>query len=131
MASVLEIQPLALASDVGALAFGVTAALLVFAVAAQDPYRTPVRAPVLQALGDSSYSAYLLHPFLVPAIGIAAIKLFGTTHLGAAFMLSACFVAKVMGATLAYRFYERPPNRLRRRVLLPRQPAWSGGPATA
>ena len=46
-------------------------------------------------------------------------------------MLSACFVAKVMGATLAYRFYERPPNRLRRRVLLPRQPAWSGGPATA
>ena len=117
------LHALGLPSDAEALAFGLTAGVLVFAVAAQDLYRRPVRAPVLQALGDSSYSAYLLHPFLVPAIGIAAVKLFGTTHLSAAFMLAACFIATAIVATLSYRLYERPSNRLLRRALLPGRPA--------
>ena len=119
MAGIFAIHALALPSDAEAFAFGLTAGVLVFAVAAQDLYRSPVRAPVLQALGDSSYSAYLLHPFLVPAIGIAAVKLFGTTHLSAAFMLAACFAATAIVATLSYLLYERPSNRLLRRALLP------------
>jgi peptidoglycan/LPS O-acetylase OafA/YrhL len=99
------------------------AATLVFAVAAQDLYRTPVRAPVLQALGDSSYSAYLLHPFLVPAIGVMVVKLFGTTYLAVAIMLAACCVATAAVATLSYQLYERPSNRLLRHVLMPRRSA--------
>lgn len=117
------LHALGLPSDAEALAFGLTAGVLVFAVAAQDLYRTPVRAPVLHALGDSSYSAYLLHPLLVPVIGVVVVKLFGTTLPAAAIMLAACFAATALVATLSYRFYERPTNRLLRRALLPRRTA--------
>ena len=117
------IHALGLPSDAEAFAFGLTAGVLVFAVAAQDLYRTPVRAPVLHALGDSSYSAYLLHPFLVPVIGVVVVKLFGATLPAAVVMLAACLAATAIVATLSYRLYERPSNRLLRRALLPRQSA--------
>ena len=117
------IHAVGLPSDAESLAFGLTAGMLVFAVAAQDLYRTPVRAPVLAALGDSSYSAYLLHPFLVPVIGVMVVKLFGATLPAAAVMLAACCAATALVATLSYQLYERPSNRLLRRVLLPRRSA--------
>jgi peptidoglycan/LPS O-acetylase OafA/YrhL len=59
----------------------------------------------------------------VPVIGVMVVKLFGATLPAAAIMLATCCVATAAVATLSYQLYERPSNRLLRRVLLPRRSA--------
>lgn len=91
--------------------YGLPATLLVFAVAAQDMYRTPFTNPVLRSLGDSSYSAYLLHPFAVTLMGWAVAKYTAVGFAGASLMLIGSFTLTLLAAQLSFRALELPANR--------------------
>jgi peptidoglycan/LPS O-acetylase OafA/YrhL len=100
--------------------WGLPAALLVACVLAQQGrLRFPV---ALVALGDASYSLYLLHPYALKAIekvigpmdrltGATAISCL--LYLGAAAAMALC----------VYQYFERPLLRLMRRRLIGR---WHG-----
>lgn len=115
----VTVNALDLARDASSLMNGLLSGLLVFAVAAHDLHRKPVYSHRLTSLGDTSYSAYLLHPFLIPVCGVICVKLFGTTLASACLMLAACFIGTAIVAGLSYSLYERPSNRLLRGLLLP------------
>ena len=64
----------------------------------------------LAALGDASYSLYLLHPFSIMAVRKVSLWFFDLTQapwLAAALM----FLGAVAFALLAYRYFERPVTR--------------------
>ncbi|MEH6487424.1 acyltransferase [Hyphomonas oceanitis] len=121
LAGLVTVNAAGLSQDAAALLNGLLSGLLIFAVAAHDLHRKPAHSPLLTSLGDTSYSAYLLHPFLIPVCGVICVKLFGTTLFSAGLMLAACFIGTAMIASLSYYTYERPSNRLLRRFLLPRR----------
>lgn len=83
--------------------------------------------PVLVSLGDSSYSLYLLHPILAPAICLVLAKL----HVSSAWLiLPIGSVACVVAASLLYRFIENPLNQLAKKhlekVFFPAKPRVAG-----
>ncbi len=63
-----------------------------------------------EALGDASYSIYLVHAFMVIAASIVAIRLFGGAHPNLALlcMTVVAFLGTIMSSLALYRFFERP-----------------------
>lgn len=72
----------------------------------------------MNELGKSSYSAYLLHPFIVPIVGVAVMRFVGTSTVAILVMFVATFIATVIVATLSYHIIERPSNMILRKVFL-------------
>ncbi|MCA8901831.1 MAG: acyltransferase [Hyphomonas sp.] len=107
-------------TEVGGVLVAVASVLLVFATAGADLYRTSRPGRVLVPLGDASYSAYLLHPMIIPVVGIAAMKLLGDSWAAAALTLAATVVATAIVSRLSFVYFERPSNRLLRRKMTPR-----------
>ncbi|WP_298963006.1 acyltransferase [uncultured Methylobacterium sp.] len=108
---------LALAGDTTlprALAWGGPAALLVAAAALgrREPEGRLVRAA--SHLGDASYALYLVHPFVVRAVGVAGAVGPGLPLLVAAMIGLSCAVALAV-----HRLVERPLDRALRRRLDP------------
>lgn len=58
-----------------AVYYGIPAALILFGALSLDKAGKWFRAPVLHAVGDSSYSLYLTHVFTLPIIGRLVLKL--------------------------------------------------------
>ena len=101
----------------------------VFACASLVGLSFPFRQTFVR-LGDSSYSLYLIHPLLAPAICVALWK----AHAGwEPLLMVVTFTVTVIAGQYTYRFIEDPMNRLARNLLLPRRsaPAPSRSPQLA
>jgi exopolysaccharide production protein ExoZ len=71
----------------------------------------------LTAQGDASYSLYLLHPFVLWAIGAIAIKTgVNGTPIGLCAVAVIMFAGSVVAASVFHRFAERPVTGLLRRT---------------
>jgi exopolysaccharide production protein ExoZ len=66
----------------------------------------------VEALGDASYSIYLVHAFMVIAASILANRLFGAAHpdLALLCMTVVAFPSTIMSSLALYRFFEKPMN---------------------
>ncbi len=120
-------------NDSRLMRYGLPAALIVAAVAGQDLFRKPIPHNVLVPIGDSSYSAYLLHEFVVVALVIAIPGIFGYSLLTGIIMITLTVIGAGVVSALSYRWFEMPSNRwLRKKVLrkkpkaAPPPPAYSG-----
>jgi exopolysaccharide production protein ExoZ len=70
----------------------------------------------LLVLGDASYSIYLTHGFVVPAVGLAFVTLHWTAAWAEALAVLACLAASSIVGVVVYRTIERPIMRgLKRR----------------
>jgi peptidoglycan/LPS O-acetylase OafA/YrhL len=74
--------------------------------------RSGLRTPrLLVALGNSSYSLYLVHPFLMPALGKiwTSLQLGGLLHPAVLYIAGFCIC--VLAGHLSYLFLEKPATR--------------------
>lgn len=94
------------------IVWGIPAAIIVLGVVVLDLTRAPVRIPFLMALGDASYSAYLLHPLVFAFVGPALRLLLGETYSMAILFLLAALVGTMVVSLLSYRFFEIPSRNL-------------------
>lgn len=92
----------------------IDAALIVMAAMALSLHALPSLKRLLVSLGDSSYSLYMLHPILAPAICVLLLKLkISSPYI----IVPVAFVACVTAANLLYRYIENPLNELAKRHL--------------
>ena len=91
---------------------------LMFAAAAADLYRKPAKKDVSVLIGDATYSAYLLHAFLVPPFGVLAIRYMGENWLMVFVYTAACIIVTTLISLATYLWYEMPMNTIVRRWLL-------------
>lgn len=97
--------------------FAPPAALLVFACAAQDIYRTPLNNPVFRLGGQISYGIYLIHPLVLPILGAVIFGLVEDAVLGTILMIATVLPLSIFLAYLSFRYLETPSNRWLRRLL--------------
>lgn len=110
-------------NDARLLYNGIPAAIIVAAVAAQDLFRKPIANNPLVSVGDSSYSAYLLHEFLVVGVAVLVPLRFGYTISSGITMVILVVVGTVIISHFSYRWFEMPTNKwLRRKLLGDRKP---------
>lgn len=116
-AAFLLLPALAPAGTSTVLRYGAPAVLVVFAVAAQDLYRTPARETFVTRLGDASYSAYLLHPIVIAIMGQAALLTVGTGLLAEGLIIVATVVVTAVISLYSMKYFEKPTAAfLRNRV---------------
>lgn len=102
------------------LAWGLPALLLVAAAAGARDDEHAIWRTVAMRLGDASYAIYLVHPFVMRALGLVW-RTFGAAGPVSAFLfVGAVMTLSCVAATLVYRFGERPATRALRRWLEPR-----------
>jgi len=65
----------------------------------------------LVALGDSSYSLYLVHPFIVPAMGKLWLAGHLSDHASPAFLFVVAFSCSLAAGHASYRAIEKPMTR--------------------
>ena len=80
-------------------------------------------------LGDSSYSLYLFHPFIAPAMVLLVARL--TPQTGAGTNMIIAFIVTTMLAHVLHRVVEVPMVRLARRWLVERRPHDGSAPSRA
>lgn len=96
--------------------FAPASSLMIFAVAGKDLYRKPLKSSILARLGLISYGVYLIHPLLIPPLGM-----FVRDHVSGGYAGVALLYVSVMGLTLiladlTYRWVEKPSNSWLRKV---------------
>ena len=96
--------------------WGGPAILIVLGVVLLDLARGPAKNRFVIALGDASYSAYLLHPFLLVLLAPPLQKLLGISWLEAAAFLAIAIAGTMALSLFSYRFFEIPARNLVRRV---------------
>ncbi len=99
-----------------ALYYGLPATVLVFACVAQDLHRTPVRKTWLNHLGDTSYSAYLLHPLVITAFVGVIDRTIGFDLTGGLIFFAGTMIVTAIVAAASFVWIERPSNHLLRRA---------------
>ncbi len=99
-----------------AATFAPAGAVLVFACAAQDLYRTPLKLGLLNKGGKISYGIFLIHPLLIPAFGVAVFTWLGDGSAGAALLLASVLVLTTALAWLSFRHFELLANSFIRRT---------------
>ena len=103
---------------------GVPAALLVTAVLSVEPDCRRLIPNWFLKLGDASYSIYLVHGLVLPAVGVLLVKLgfFGNASGKTIAVVSSLVVSSVVGLVM-YRLVERPvTDWLKRRWSSPSEP---------
>jgi exopolysaccharide production protein ExoZ len=106
--------------DYGQLARNIGVAAIFLAVILAEPILSRRIPRVVVFMGDASYSLYLFHPLLAPAVPV----LLGKFHLinqPLSVLLSA--VGVLIAAAFIYRFVERPTTRRLQHLLLGPRPA--------
>lgn len=91
--------------------YGVPASLLVFGVAARDIVGPNTRLPFFERLGNASYSAYLIHPFLVVVWGASATRLFGGSWAGALCMAAGTLVTTMAVSQVSFTVFEQRASK--------------------
>jgi exopolysaccharide production protein ExoZ len=106
-----------LSGGVRVLACGAAAAVTVFGLAAQDMHRSPFKAAGLWRMGKLSYAIYLVHPLVIPVVGVLLLETIREQWLVQLLMFAAVLSITVAGAHIAYWLVEKPANEwLRRRM---------------
>jgi exopolysaccharide production protein ExoZ len=105
--------------------FGAPAALLAFAGLGHDLYRSEVHESVATQLGDASYSAYLLHTLILTALGLVLVRIMSPGYAFAAVLAVALMAATMIASRISLIWFERPTNRLFRRLILGPSPGWT------
>ena len=101
------------------LRYGIPAALVVAGlVMAEMTAKSPLRLP-LQSLGNSSYSAYLLHAFIVPIAGALCLRVLPQSWLAVLIVPVVVFGLTMVAATISYRLIELRLSKALRTVLIP------------
>jgi len=101
--------------------YGVPAALIVSGlVIIEMTSKEPLSLP-LQSLGNSSYSAYLLHAFIVPIFGNICFRLFPASWASVALVVIGVFALTMIAATISYRLIELRLSKALRAALAPTQ----------
>lgn len=113
IAITLEHKP---TSDERVFYYGIPVLLLVFACATGELMHKPVKRSLLSWMGDTSYSAYLLHPFLIPVVGVLTMKIVGNDLRGAIITTTAVVIATVITSWLSYEIVEKPAAKVVRRA---------------
>lgn len=98
------------------LYYGPPCLLLVFAAVAQDLHRKPIPHTWLNQLGDSSYSAYLLHGFVITALVGVISQTMGFGPFGGAIVIAGALSGTMIVSAASYAWLERPSNRLLRQA---------------
>lgn len=98
------------------LYYGPPCAVLVFAAVAQDLHRKPIPHTWLNQLGDSSYSAYLLHGFVITALVGVIGQTIGFGLVGGAIVIAGAFIGTIIVSAVSYAWFERPSNRMLRQA---------------
>lgn len=111
------------------LAFGAPGALLVFAAACQDLYRKPTPASPLTLLGDASYSFYLLHRLVINSVGVLMVHRLGDGWFVAPLVFAVVIAVAAAVSIVSLKGFERPVNRLARRVLMRAAPVSRPAPS--
>jgi len=96
--------------------WGIPCALVVLGVVRLDLAKPRAEAGLLGALGDASYSAYLLHPFVVALLGGFAFKALGGGYLAAILVVVLTLAITAGVSTLSYNLIEIPARNLVRSV---------------
>lgn len=104
----------------GALRAYVATAAVIAAI--EIPRRLNIAMPTWSvALGDASYTLYLFHPILAPAVPVALFKL---GIISPALSIALTLVSMPLASWLIYRLVEKPTtNKLRRFVPVAKRPA--------
>lgn len=97
--------------------FAPPAALLVFAAAGQDIFRTPLNNPVFRLGGQISYGIYLIHPIVLAVFSVLIFAHIDDGLLGTVLIFATVLPMSVFLAYLSFRFFETPSNKWLRRVL--------------
>ena len=97
--------------------FAPPAALLVFAAAGQDIFRTPLNNVVFRLGGQISYGIYLIHPIVLPVLAVLIFKYIDTGALGITLIFATVLPLTTWLAYLSFRYFETPSNKWLRRVL--------------
>lgn len=96
--------------------WGIPASLIVAGVIALDMKKPIKSTGLLVSLGDSSYSAYLLHWFVIVACSLTIMPVLGGTQIGTILTYPIVIGVTALLSTCSYRFLEIPArNFLRRR----------------
>lgn len=99
-----------------AATFAPAGAFLVFACAAQDLYRTPLNLGLLNKGGKISYGIFLIHPLLIPGLGVLIFAGLGDGAASVAVLLASVLVLTTTIAWLSNKHFELPANALIRRT---------------
>jgi exopolysaccharide production protein ExoZ len=101
-------------ADIGiwtrAVCWGLPASALLLGAVSLEHRGMEVRRPLV-ALGDSSYSLYLVHPFVVPAVGKLWVAMRLSEHLSPALLFAIAFGLSLTAGHLSYLVIERPVTR--------------------
>lgn len=100
-----------------AFTYGVPAAFLLASVLTIQP-GDGIFSRFFQAMGDASYSLYLVHPYFLQVVVKVALPLMGLTWLSIVTMSVTAFVMTVVGSWLLFRLFEKPSNLFLRNLLL-------------
>ncbi|WP_018997116.1 acyltransferase family protein [Hirschia maritima] len=100
------------------VAFGVPSIFLVLAVAQNDLFFRGFKRGVLTQLGDSSYSAYLIHVPLISFGFSLAYMIFGNSEITSFIVIGFVLIGTIVGAHFSFEFFEKPMNRLLRSLLI-------------
>jgi exopolysaccharide production protein ExoZ len=99
-----------------AIQWGIPAALIVFGVVVLDTCKPASARSIAMHLGDASYSAYLLHPFVVLSVGMLTLRLLGPGWIAAAVMMPATLIGTAIVSGLSFRIIEKPFASVLRRL---------------
>ncbi len=90
------------------LVWGVPALAIVAGAVSLEPRIAGGLPQWLLTLGDASYSIYLVHGFVLPAVGVGIMALHWTSGTAQASTVAACLVAGSLAGWLVYVLVERP-----------------------
>lgn len=90
------------------LACGFPASMIVLVLAARDAHRKPFKDGFIPWLGRISYSVYLIHPLVIPLVGLAVIGSLGAPWVETGVVITATLTITVAAAGIAYVLVERP-----------------------
>jgi len=94
--------------NVRVLAWGLPAFAIVAGAVALEKRIAAILPRWLLALGDASYSIYLVHGFVLPAVGLGIVALHWETTAAEAVTVTACLVAGSAAGWIVYVLVERP-----------------------
>jgi exopolysaccharide production protein ExoZ len=118
--------------------YWIPAMMIMFAAVGQDLHRKPTPKSFLTYLGDAGYSTYLLHLFILMAVGPIWFRIFGTDLLSSVMLLPAMLAITLVVSIISYEYFEKPTNNglralfkkmVRKKSRLPRPAAGMAAPA--
>lgn len=98
-----------------ALIWGLPALLLVAGVIFWEQSAKPAVSGPMLAVGNASYSLYLIHPFIIPVILMVFLRYRTCYGIGVVFVIASISVS-ILAAHFMFKFFEQPVSKRLRRI---------------